>query len=371
MRKEERLFTALSGAADELLERSERRTSGAGRWIAWGAALAACLAMVLLVYGAAPRKAGPDAPPPLQADDLPVDDKPDGPDAPLANDEKDHTPPQFTRAEKLHLLQVCMDQERKVPKFTIWYNEAVYYAFQQGSIYTIKPAAPPQLPDEELPECKLEIEYKSGFMDQIAEDVIGQLKGLYQSAEESSYPAFPEETRYFRASNGTDWNSAQREVWLLPSYENGEQTGAFVCSASYFLEAEEGHGVRFLDMVRSFRVVEEDGGDRLAWMSNAFDAAMRMLEAVTSDDLAIAEDLLASDADVYGYGEDVYDSVSVGNIFIAFPDGYDSETAEEPPGALHVSVQFRLGGEDAYEFLTMEMIDQDGQCLVTWAGIEK
>lgn len=370
MRKEERLFAALSGAADELLERSEQRKSGAGRWIAWGAALAACLAVVLLVYGAVPKKAGPDAPPPLQADDLPTDDTPDGPDVPTAN-EKDHTPPQFTRAEKLHLLQICMDQKRKVPKFTIWYNEEIYYAFQQGSVYTIKPADSPQVPNEELPECRLEIEYKSGPMDQIAEEVLGQLKGLYQSAEESSCPGFPEETRHFRADNGTDWNSAQREVWLLPSDEDGEQTGVFVCSASYFLEAEEGHGIRFLDMVRSLRVVEETAGEDLTWMSKAFDAAERMLEAVTSDDLAGAEDMLAPDADVYGYGEDVYDSVSVGNIFIAFPDGYDSGTAEEPPEALHVSVQFRLGGEDAYEFLTMEMIDQDGQWLVTWAGIER
>ena len=47
MKKEERLFTALSGVSDELLERSERRKTGAGRWIAWGAALAACLAVVL------------------------------------------------------------------------------------------------------------------------------------------------------------------------------------------------------------------------------------------------------------------------------------------------------------------------------------
>lgn len=370
MRKDERLFAALSGVDEELLERSERRTHGAGRWMAWGAALAACLSVVLLVYGTAPEKAGPDVPPPLQADDLPAAGTPDGPDVPTAN-EKDHVPPQFTKAEKLHLLQICMDQERKAPKFTIWYNEEIYYAFQQGDVYTIKPAAPPQVPDGELPECKLEIEYKSGSMDEIAEEVLGRLKGLYRSAEEGGCPAFPEETRYFRAGSGTDWNSAQREVWLLPAYEDGEPAGAFVCSASYFLEAEEGHGVRFLDMVRSFRVVEEDGGDGLAWMSEAFDAAGRMLAAVTSDDLAGVEDMLAPDADVYGYGEDVYGSVSMGSTFIAFPDGYDSETAEEPPGALNVSVQFRLGGEDAYEFLTMEMICRDGRWLVTWAGLER
>ena len=145
-----------------------------------------------------------------------------------------------------------------------------------------------------------------------------------------------------------------------------------MCSASYFLEAEEGHGIRFLDMVRSFRVAEESGGDSLPWMSGAFDAAFRMLEAVMSDDLASVEDILAPDADVYGYGENVYGSVSAGSHIAISPAGdYDPDTAQGPPAALDVSVQFRLGGEDAYSYLTMELIYQDDTWLVTWAGIEK
>lgn len=368
MKKEEYLFAALSGVSDELLERSERRKTGAGRWIAWGAALAACLAVVLVVRSGIGAK-GNDLPPapPHIGEDIPTYAQKDPP-----ADENEQNPARPAKAERLHLLQICMDQKRRVPRFTIWYNEESYYAFQQGDIYTIKPHDPPIIPGEELPECKLEIEYKSGSADQIAEEVLGQLKGLYRSAEEDDYPAFPKGTRYFRAGNGTDWNAAQREVWLLPWDEDGEQAGAFVCSASYFLEAEEGHGIRFLDMVRSFRVAEESGGDSLPWMSGAFDAAFRMLEAVMSDDLASVEDILAPDADVYGYGENVYGSVSAGSHIAISPAGdYDPDTAQGPPAALDVSVQFRLGGEDAYSYLTMELIYQDDTWLVTWAGIEK
>ena len=81
------------------------------------------------------------------------------------------------------------------------------------------------------------------------------------------------------------------------------------------------HGIRFLDMVRSFRIAEENGEDSLPWMSSAFDAAFRMLEAVMSDDLASVEDMLAPGADVYGYGENVYGSVSAGSHIAISPSG--------------------------------------------------
>lgn len=91
-----------------------------------------------------------------------------------------------------------------------------------------------------------------------------------------------------------------------------------------------------------------------------------------SDDLASVEDMLAPGADVYGYGENVYGSVSAGSHIAISPSGdYDPEISSEPPAALNVSVQFRLGGEDSYSYLTMKMIYQDGAWLAEWIGIEK
>ena len=78
MRKEERLFAALSGVDEELLARSERKKSGGRRWIACGTALAACLALAaVLGPWIAPETVGPDVPPdaPSAEDVLPVPDE--------------------------------------------------------------------------------------------------------------------------------------------------------------------------------------------------------------------------------------------------------------------------------------------------------
>ena len=91
-----------------------------------------------------------------------------------------------------------------------------------------------------------------------------------------------------------------------------------------------------------------------------------------SDDLSGVEELLAPDAEVVGPGEDLYAYVSIANISYDYSvwSGYKGHE-EEVPEAATVSVQFRLGGEDAYSYLTMELIYQDDTWLVTWAGIEK
>lgn len=370
MRKEERLFAALSGVDEELLERSEKRRSGAGRWIAWGAALAACLVIVAAVgRGSAPKSVTPDVTPPQTAEDVPT----------FRLDEPSITPALPALPEepqKLRCLQVA-PQERDIPEFTLWINEESYYACEQNGVYVIRPHNPPQVPGEELPECKMEIEYLPGDLADATETVRSRLKSLYRDVSEVDresdsdmgigWPSAAE--YYFRGSNGTDWNSAQGEVWLLPCYDgDGEQSGAFVLCSSYFLEAEEGHGVRFRDMVWSFSAWSQP----YPWMDDLKDAALRLTKAVLSDDLSDVGDLLAPDAEVVGPEEDLYAYVSVSNISCDYTvwSGYEGYEEEVPESAA-VSVQFRLGGEDSYSYLTMETIYQDGAWLAKWIGIEK
>ena len=369
MKKEERLFAALSGVSDGLLERSERRKTGAGRWIAWGAALAACLAVVLLVYtGTAPKGADSEIlpPPPLEEPPTPQPTEPA------------LTPPEPAlpdKPEKLRWLQIA-PQERDIPEFTLWINEESYYTYEQNGVYVIKPYNPPQVPDEELPECKMEIEYLEGTTEEVLETVQSRLESLYTSVicEEVNKDYFTGEVSeyYFRADNGTDWNSAQREVWLIPYREGQEVTGAFVLSSSYFLEAEEGHGVRFYIMADTFRAWNQSDILSCPWTEDLEDAALRLTKAVMSDDLSGVEELLAPDAEVVGPGEDLYAYVSIANISYDYSvwSGYKGHE-EEVPEAATVSVQFRLGGEDSYSYLTMEMIYQDGAWLAEWIGIEK
>ena len=146
MRKEERLFAALSGVDEELLAHSERKKSGGRPWVAWGAALAACL-VVALAAASGPWKdmkaVETDVPPdaPSAEDVLPVPD------------EGQCTLPWYPdKPEKLWYLQIA-PQERDIPEFTLWINEESYYTYEQGGAYVIKPLNPPQVPDGELPDA--------------------------------------------------------------------------------------------------------------------------------------------------------------------------------------------------------------------------
>lgn len=365
MKKEERLFIAFSGVDEELLERSEKTAKHTGRWIAWGAALAACLAVVLAVHAALPK--APEVPPPYLVDDLPANPPP-------AQPGPSHTPAQPSlpaAPEKLRCLQAAIP-ERNIPEFFLWLNEEIYYAHEQNGVYTIRPYDPPQVPDEVLPECKMEIEYMEGGLADAAEAVRARLEGLYESVSEIDresgwdqigWPPLPQ--YYFRADNGIAWNSAQREVWLIPC----EEGGVFILSSSYFLEAEEGHGVRFETMVYNFHTRRET--DFPAWTESLEDAVQRLTKAVLGNDLSGVEDLLTPDTELLSGGEDVYAYVSVAGVYYDYDVlGPYQENPDSTPVSAGVSVKYRLGGEDSYEFLTMQLRYEDGW-LLEWAGIEK
>lgn len=370
MRREERLFTALSGVDDELLERSERRkrSAGARRWIAWGAALAACLAIVTAVgRGNVPK----DVTPPEPSPDVNLEDN-----TPPEQENSCTQPAWPDKPQRLRWLQVA-PQDRDIPEFTLWINEESYYTYEQNGVYVIKPYNSPQIPDQELPECKFEIEYMEGTTEDVLETVRSRLESLYTSVvceEVNKDPLTGEASEYyFRADNGTDWDSAQREVRLIPYANDGiHVTSAFVLSASYFLEAEEGHGVRFRDMALTFGVWRTAREFPYPWMEDIDNAALRLTKAVMSDDLSDVGDLLAQGAEVVGPEEDLYAYVSIANISYDYSvwSGYKGH-AETVPENATVSVQFRLGGEDSYNYLTMEMVYQDGEWLAEWIGIEK
>ena len=56
---------------------------------------------------------------------------------------------------------------------------------------------------------------------------------------------------YFSASTGEDWNSPREQV----CFTSDRQDGTFKISVRYFLEATEGHGARFMNMLRTFEVI--------------------------------------------------------------------------------------------------------------------
>ena len=123
--------------------------------------------------------------------------------------------------------------------------------------------------------------------------------------------------------------------------------------------------MRFRDMVSSFRVVSlsEPVPD---WMRSLYEAADRLFPALLSNDLSGVSDLLEENAGADAYGENVWEYAAIASV------DYTLDNDKDPASAT-VSVKHRLNLEEgeSYNYLTMELIRQNGQWKLAWSGIEK
>lgn len=358
MKDQERLFLAIGGADPGLVARSEQKRRS--RWPGYCLAAAACLTLVftlgrvLPLWAEWPAVSTPD-PPAIQDPDtvMPPDHS-----EPNPNGSQLVLPEQGSEIGTLRLLSYA-PQSQEAVDFLIYVNEEQFNIREADGLYSIRSTSP--LP-ESFPKCGLDIIHLAGASADeaklsAAEALESRYAEISQEEESAVLPQYP----YLRASAGTDWDSEQAEFWFV---DDG-QGGTFVLTARYFLEAEEGMGMRFRDMVSSFRVVSLSETVP-EWMRSLYETAGRLFPALLSNDLSGVSDLLAEGADADAYGEDLWDHLTVASVDYA-PDN------DRDPFSATVSVKHRLNLEDgeSYNYLTMELTRQDGQWRLAWSGIEK
>lgn len=358
MKNQERLFLAIGGADPELIARSERRRGSRG--LGYIVAAAACLALVLIAGRGIFLRT---TPPPSTTRDPAATVEP-GTVPPPETEKPDPDGWRFFLPEEgreigaLRLLSYA-PQSAEAVDFLIYVNEEQYAIHEEKGLYSIRSTNP--LP-EDFPECGLDIFHLSAVSTEEARNTAAEvLADRYETVSLEDESAVLPKIPYLRASAGEDWNSEQAELWFV---DDGQE-GTFVLTARYFLEAEEGLGTQFRDMVSSFRVVPLD---RIAheWMRSLYETAERLFPALLSNDLSGVSDLLAEDADADAYGEDVWDHLTVASVDYA-PDN------DQDPSSAIVSVKHRLNLEEgeSYCYLTMKLIRQDNQWRLAWSGIEK
>ncbi len=361
MSREERLFNAIGGVDEALLARSEKRKKQ-NPWLGWGVGLAACLAVVLTVAWVLPGVFRETPPPVTASDDLPTDYPPvqEDPNASCTLPSEPWPPEEG----EMHYLQVRTGMEGPELQFYIYINKEIYYSYEREGVYTICP----RQEAEGVPECKLEISYMPRVtLDEALEQVRTGLTGLYAEIEELPGPpnrwyTVNEETeRFLFASDGIDWDSAQREILL----QDDQEGGVFVLSASYFMEATEGHGARFADMVRTFAPASDLW--QIVWIAQLRYAGERLSEAVFTGDMASAEDILAPGAEVFVYDEDISGTVSVASVDYSLPYSLPSSGNQ----TASISVKHRLSGEEPYQYLNMELEYLEGEWKASWIRLEK
>ncbi len=332
--KSERLFKAVGGAEEALLERSERTGGAARRRRAWAAAACVLAAVSLLLLSQRERLFPGDAPP-----------------------EGGKTVEQLTFPEAdgraFHMLQIQYGPEvppKSVCDFVIFVNEETYQVTEQDGAYVI---APILTQPGGLPPCRLTITRREGLSpgEALAQEA-GELRKAYAQVTEQDGALF--------ASDGTNWDSAQADV----TFVDDGQGGTYVLTAAYFLEAAEGHGIRFRDMAGTFQVIDPAEAEAPAWLSDLKAAVAELAPAVFAGRPDRAAARLSRGAQVGAYGEDVLNSVSVMAV------DYTVDDPQDPRSAV-VSIKHRLGGEDSASFLVLELAYTDGAWLAHWGGLEK
>lgn len=104
-----------------------------------------------------------------------------------------------------------------------------------------------------IPEVYMEIQQlidKSPEV--IIKDIELQIKKEYEIVHEPEIVSEPVNGWTIRALSGQEWNSPMVKIYVI----SNEDQGSFIITQRYFLEAAEGHGVRFDEMVKEFKILE-------------------------------------------------------------------------------------------------------------------
>lgn len=339
MTREEKLFRALGGIDAGLAEEARRPLRRRGtHWAAWAAGTAACLLLGLGAW----RLAGWGAP--AVRPDPPVG--PSGPVTPLPPE--DSAPIVLTDAPQVeggsaHFLRLTYplpgEAEEAAADFYISVDQESYRLVQEAEGVLIQPLSVP----EDLPPCDLRIVHFPGVTLEQAEADARAWCETYAFCE-------TDESGVLHAGDGTDWDDAQADVRLV---EDG-QGGVYRLTARYFMEAAEGHGIRLNAMMNTFTPLSED--DPTAPLRPVVD---RLTAAVLADDLAAVSDLLAEDAQVTGFGQDMSGGAAVSAVDIALEEGGE---------AASVTVTVLLL-EDAPCWLQLDLVLEGGRWQVTWGAV--
>ena len=151
-------------------------------------------------------------------------------------------------------------QPTKKITYVMYIDESKYFFESLNDTDIMKPIDFPTT----LPEVVMEItQIADTSKEQAALSIVEELKQQYQTVYEPYEVTEPLEALCIDAHdgdlNGTketmpQWDSRVIKYYLL----DNTQGGIFVIKMKYFIEAEEGHGARFIAMLKEFKIVSAD-----------------------------------------------------------------------------------------------------------------
>lgn len=133
------------------------------------------------------------------------------------------------------------------PGFVIYYDSEIYTMVEENNVTYIR-----YISDDNLPVREMEIKFIPDVKPEELADVVRNEMCSEWVYVSEIYDLYGTDAVCFDFSAGDEWNSVCGKVSIFSAGENG----AFLITAHYFGEAQEGHGVRFAQMLQTFEVIE-------------------------------------------------------------------------------------------------------------------
>lgn len=135
--------------------------------------------------------------------------------------------------------------------YVIYYDQDRYKIVENGEVDRIVMKET----YEGIPEVYMEISQDTDSTpEELAAQLEAELKADFSKVEAAQKVTDPLEAIYIHAiDGGTQWDDEIVNYYLVDNTKGG----TFIIKQKYFLEATEGHGARFYNMLKEFVIVEE------------------------------------------------------------------------------------------------------------------
>lgn len=107
--------------------------------------------------------------------------------------------------------------------------------------------------DETFPEVSMKISQSSSPPSEVIEKLFHELNTNFHHVSQIEQITDPLPAYTVKGVDGDDWNSPITRYYV---FEN-KQNGSFIIEQNYFIEAAEGHAVRFDEMLKTFEIIHE------------------------------------------------------------------------------------------------------------------
>lgn len=147
--------------------------------------------------------------------------------------------------------QKQVDLQESGKNYIIYFDKEMFTMTKAGS----KDRIEPKQKNDKLPAIYMEIEQiKDKNVKTITTELQNQLKSKYSVVTTPEEVPKPLKSTVLMAQSGNKWNDTAIKYYLVDNTKGG----TFVIKQQFFVEATEGYGARFDNMLKEFKIVDAD-----------------------------------------------------------------------------------------------------------------